>query len=180
MGIVDLDPISDRAMIMSKQLHDIISFSALRIGFKLPLYNFSEPNTRTLIENVTLIKEDNRSTEQTFGITIMFDDPGAGVRSASIQQNANQTDNFDYVVDVPGNDEISLSFGPDDSEINIAFSLQPDELLEGIESFRVIISSQGSPFPPFQMPVAIPVPNIPAFADTVIRIQDNDSRFIKS
>ena len=76
------------------------------------MYDYFEPNTRTLIENVTLIKEDNRVSEQTFGISITFGDPGAGIRAATLQQTSGQTTNFDYVISRPGENTIIRPFFP--------------------------------------------------------------------
>ena len=140
------------------------------------MYDYFEPNTRTLIENVTLIKEDNRVSEQTFGISITFGSPGAGIRAATLQETAGQTTNFDYVVSSPGVNRITRSFFPFQSEITLTFFLQPDELPEGTEGFRPTIASEGFPFPNFQLPLLNPLPAIPAFQNTLVRILDNDCK----
>ena len=140
------------------------------------MYDYFEPNTRTLIDNVTLIKEDNRVSEQTFGISISFGSPGAGIRAATLQQTTDQTTNFEYVIVAPGVNRITRSFFPFQSEITLTFFLQPDKLPEGTEGFRAIIASLGDPFPNFQLPLVNPLPAIPAYANTLIRILDDDCK----
>ena len=138
------------------------------------MYDFFEPNdTKTLFGNVTLIKEDNHLSEQTFGIRITFGDPGQRTNVATLQE-VGQVDGFDYVVSHPGNDSITLYFQPNQSEITFTFCVVPDDLVEGTEGFRATVSSQGAPFPDFQLPPSTnPSSIVPAFQDTLIRILDN-------
>ena len=140
------------------------------------MYDYFEPKARTVIENVTLIKEDSRVSEQTFGIFISFGDPGAGIRAATLQETSNQTTNFDYVVDQPGQNRLIRPFFSFESEITLTFFLEPDLLPEGTEGFRPIIASQGHPFPNFQLPLVNPLPAIPAYQNTLVRILDNDCK----
>lgn len=151
-------------------------FIALRIGFQLPEYEYFEQDSQTL-EHLVLIKENNRTSEQTFSVGVVFSDPGSELLPASLQQISNGT-NFDYVLDIPGNCYRVLTFGPDQSEVNVSFSLLQDELPENMEGFRASISSEGSPFPIFQLPVTNTV-SVPAFSTTLIRIQDNDCKYRK-
>ena len=153
----------------------LLFYTALRIGFQLPIYNFTEPNIPTPF-NVTLVKEGNRQTEQTFGIIIRFGDPSRGISPASLQLEENLAASSDYLVNVPGNNVINCSFGPDENSVTIAFTLLPDDFIEGIEGFRGCIESQGFPFPKFQLPISTSTD--PAYADTLIRIQDNDCMFV--
>ncbi len=154
-------------------------FTAIRIGFELEQYDYLEPElVQAQFENVTLIKEDNRVSEQTFGIQITFGDPGQGINPATLQQ-LGQEDGFDYVVNQPGDNVITLSFRPTVSRLTFTFSLFPDELAEGTEGFRAGIGSAGAPFASFQLPspATRPIPMPPAFPDTLIRILDTDCKF---
>ncbi len=154
-------------------------FTAIRIGFELEQYDYFEPEfVRTEFENVTLIKEDNCVSEQTFGIQISIGDPGQGINPAILQQ-LGQVDGFDYVITTPGLNVLTLSFQPDQSSITVIFSLFPDELAESTEGFRARIGSSTAPFPTFQLPspTTRPRPMPPAFLDTLIRIVDNDCKF---
>ncbi len=128
-------------------------------------------------ENVTLIKEDNRVSEQTFGIQITFGDPGQGINPATLQQ-PDQVDGFDYVINQPGIDRITLPFRPDQSAINFTIALFPDDSTEGTEGFRASIGLAGGQFATFQLPspTTTPRPVPPAFRDALIIILDTDSK----
>ena len=151
---------------------------ALQIGFRLPQYDYFEPNEQTQFENVTLIREDNRQTEQTFAVSISLSDSGAGVRPATFQSSlANQLTGFDYFLyGAPGITSITINFSPTNSGIIIPFTLLPDELPEGTEGFRLSIASLGNPN--FQLPVENPESDVPAYTNTLIHILDNDSKSI--
>ena len=147
----------------------------MRIGFRLSQYDYFEPDFDTIITNLTLIKEDNRLSEQTFGVIVIFHDPGAGVRPATLQESFTQETPFDYLIDTPGNDDIVLVFQPFQSEITANFILLSDELPEGTEAFRASVESEGGFFPHFQVPGVISV-NIPAYSSTLVRILDDERK----
>ena len=129
--------------------------------------------------SLTLIKEDNRVSEQTFGVMISLDESGPGVRPASLQQNDQQVDDFDYVLGRPGSTSIVRIFEPNATEVRVSISLFPDDTPEGLEGFRMSIASLGRPYGYFQLPVATPgsLPgNSVAYASTEIRIFDNDCK----
>ena len=117
-----------------------------------------------------MIKEDGRVSEQTFAVSVSFGDPGSEVRPASLQQNL--MSNFDYVVNIPGNSIITREFGANESELTIPFTLQPDEIPEGTEGFRISIASQGSPYPNFHTTVL-------TIVDTLVRIIDDECKLLK-
>ena len=128
-----------------------------------------------MITNVTLIKEDNRTSEQNFGVTLSFGDPGSLIRPTTLQSATDPFAPFDYSLGrLPGANSISLEFGPDTAEVSFSFFLYSDALPEGTEGFLINIASQGGIFPNFQLPLATPDVAIPAFASTLVRIQDND------
>ncbi len=156
---------------------DNIVFTAIRIGFQLERYDYFEPEfAQTRFENVTLIKENNRVSEQTFGVQISFD-PGQGINPATLQP-LGQVDGFDYVISSPGVNSITLPFRPDQSAITVTIDLFPDDLAEGTEGFQTSIGSAGAPFATFQLPstTTTPRPMPPAFPDTLIRILDTDCK----
>ena len=131
-----------------------------------------------MITNVTLIKEDNRISEQNFGVTLSFGDPGS-TRPATLQSLEDLNAPFDYNLGVPGLSSISREFGPDQTEIsNLVFFLFSDELPEGTEGFLINIASVGDIFPNFQLPTDTTAETIPAFASTLVTILDNDCMFI--
>ena len=118
-----------------------------------------------------MIKEDNRESEQTFGLLLTFGDP-ADINAATLQQ-LGQVEGFDYVVSNPGNNTFFALFEPAQSVINFTWFLSSDDLAEGTEGFRVTISSQGNRFPNIELPSAEdPAP----YPDTLIRIQDTDCK----
>ena len=139
---------------------------AIRIGFQLPQYNFTEPkNSHILIDNVTLIKEGNRQSEQTFNISIRFGDPGTGIHTAS-SQHTTSDNNPDYVTPF---DSVAVfqSFPPHEQVLVINITLLPDDLLEGLEGFRI---SATPVFPVYDNPVS-------SFTSTLIQIYDSDGKF---
>ena len=156
----------------------IAIFLALRIGFRLPQYTASEPNQQAVFDSVSLIKEDNRQTERTFGVIISFGDPGAGTRPATLQGSADQTTKFDYLIQDPGNNHFFDVFYPFVREIHFPFLLEPDELPEGTEGIGATIASEGGQYPNFQLPVPSPEHVIPAYPYTLIEILDNDSKLM--
>lgn len=149
----------------------MFDFTALRIGFQLKVYNFYEPNdTNSSYGNVTLIKEDDRISEQTFGIRIIVGNPGRATNLATLQE-VGQEDGFDYAIFSPANGSITLLFYPNQSEITFMISVVSDDLIEGTEGFRASVASQGAPFPDFQLPLSQSSITSP-FQDTIIRILD--------
>lgn len=139
----------------------------MAIGFRLTEYAFQEPSTPIRIRNVTLIKEDSRTSEQTFTVFVNFSDPGNGVSPASLQQESGQVESSDYVVTTPGRAAITKQFLPNQQEITIEFTLLPDNILEGVEGFRATVQSAVSS-PTFQLPVSN------AFPSTLIKINDSE------
>ena len=129
-----------------------------------------------------MIKEDNRTTEQTFAFNIVVGDLFGNIQRATLQPRVSPgqpTTPFDYVLSSPGARSIQLEFLPDQSERTFPFSLQPDNLAEGTEAFRATISSVylGGLFPPFQLSSPqYPGQILPAFGETLIRILDDDCK----
>ena len=156
-------------------MKDFFDLAALRIGFQLPQYDYFEPDSQVLITNVTLIKEDNRMSEQTFAVSLLFGDPDAPTRPATLQQSSESS--FDYLVSNPGESSITVEFAPEQTEVSVTFFLFPDDFPEGTEGFSINVTSQGDIFPNFQLPETTPRTRIPAFASTLVRILDTDRKF---
>ena len=134
-------------------------------------YIFSEPTIGAKLTNVTLIKEDNRPTEQTFGFRLVFGDT-IEVRSATLQIEGS-LHGFDYVITAPGSTEFFTLLSPDEDRVEIPFIIFPDDLVEGTEGFRIDLTTLGGTvFPNFALPSAENSP----FPFTEIRIADTDGK----
>ena len=139
-----------------------IFFLVIRIGFQFETYTFLEPDVRTLIQEVTLVKEDNRITEQTHAVIITFTDQSAVREQTSLTS-------FDYGLE-GGNDTNTQQniFPPQSQNISIYFFLNPDDSPEGTESFQVSLRSDLG-FPAFENPL-----NLSTNAQIIIL--DNDCK----
>ena len=121
------------------------------------------------ITNVTLVKEDGRVSEQTFGVGITVSNPQ--MLSPATLEPDDTSFNFDYTLGIPGQTFIVLQFLPNQQSITFEFFLNSDELPEGTEAFQAS-STPGEGFPTFQAPITT------AFASTEIQIIDNDCKCI--
>lgn len=147
-------------------------FLAIAIGFQFPSYQFNEPPTLTAIsDEVLLIKEDGRESEQTFSVLVTVDNPLSPTLPATLQ-TADPNVEFDYTLGSPGQTSKTLLFPPQLSNITFNFSLNGDELTEGFEAF--LASSE--PSPSFLTSFDVPTSN--AFAITQIGIVDNDGEIL--
>ena len=126
---------------------------------------------QALIEDITVIRKNGVLSEQTFRVRIIssFD---TGEHSATLQEN------IDYAFDDAGNNSLSLLFQPNVTGISVPFTLFPDELFEGTENFRLSIESHMTEFPSFQLPIMSSNMSM-AFAETQVRILDNESKFLR-
>ena len=130
---------------------------AIRIGFELPGYTYTEPQFEEFIDKlyvsptgrpengpVFLVKEDNVATEQTFLLSVQVMDiapSGTNIQSATIDQ--------DYCIctPLPGGmviTNVTGTFSPRDQRIPFGFTLIPDTLLEGTEAFQASVSLEDS------------------------------------
>ena len=121
-----------------------------------------------------LIRENNRTSEQTYSVDLTVGDPGGNYKPATIEtSNTNQS--FDYSFGLPNQTKVNVLLPPTVDRIPFTFSLEPDLAIEGTEIFRAI-SAQVTPsgdFPVFQTPSGVN-----AFATTLIRILDNDGKYV--
>ena len=146
---------------------NLILFPAIRIGFTSEVYQYNEPDFLMYITNVTIVKEDNRVSEQTFGVGITVSNPL--MLSPATLETADNI-NFDYTLGSPGDTFIVSQFLPNQQSIGFYFFLNSDELPEGTEAFQAsLISVEG--FPTFQPPIST------AYASTEVQIIDNDCKF---
>ena len=115
------------------------------------------------------MKEDNRVSEQTFGVGINVGNPQS--LPAATLETFDSSHNFDYSLSSPGQSFVILTFHPNQQNVTLPFFLFADTLPEGTEAFRAS-STSALEFPTFQPPVAT------AFASTEIQIIDNDCKII--
>ncbi len=120
----------------------------------LSSYTLFEPEVDTIVSNVTLIKEDNVETEQILSLALTYTDGTAVIGE-------------DYSLGTPGN-TIIRNIPPNIQSISIAFTILPDDISEGTESFT-ISSSGNQGFPSSETPIQ-------TFASTTILIMDNDRK----
>ena len=150
-------------------------YTAIRIGFERQSYEVTEPNPDDddLISNlVYLIREDNRTSEQTFSVDLIVGDPGGNTKPATIETS--DVNNFDYSFTVPDQTKQSVQFPPTVYRIPFVFTVAPDLAVEGTETFRAT-SAQVTPSGDF--PVFLTPSGVTAFATTLIHILDNDGKY---
>ena len=121
------------------------------------------------INNVTLVKEDGRVSEQTFGVNITVSDPQ--MLSPATLRTDDTSANYDYSLGIRGQTFQVLQFLPNQQSITFVFFLNNDELPEGTEAFQAS-STPVEGFPTFQAPITT------AFPSTEIQIIDNDCKCI--
>ena len=135
-------------------------------------YEFREPESETLITNVTLIKENGRQSEQTFSILISITEPVL-TPPAQIQTQDTLVE-YDYRLTdgAVGATFTFREFLPDMQAINFTFFVNSDTVFEGVEGFRAS-STPLEGYPTFLAPV---VGSNTAFQTTEILILDNESK----
>jgi hypothetical protein len=146
---------------------------AIRIGFELPGYTYSEPpyysievidqffvsaTGRPKNGPIYLIKEDNVTSEQTFLVSInVTDEAPSGIQSATFGQ--------DYRLSVPTRIH-SIFFNASQQRVPFAFTLLADyyAFADGTEAFQARVSSEDTrdigggiveQFPTFQNPISL-------------------------
>ena len=121
---------------------------AIRIGFELPGYTYSEPQFDEFIgeffvsptgrpENgpIYLLKEDNAISEQTFLVSFQVTDSApSGTQSATIDQ--------DYRFSGEGQTSETEFFFPNQQRIPFLFELRTDTFPEGTEAFQASVSPE--------------------------------------
>ena len=138
----------------------------IQIGFALPQYSFDEPDFETIVNDIVLVREGGRLSEQTFQVLISVGDP-VNIPPAILEFD--DEERADYRLVTPSN-FVRLNFPPDRQNITLSVILFNDDLPEGTEAFRV--TSTPSPnFPNFGPPSMGG-----AFASTDVLIFDDDRK----
>ena len=127
---------------------DTTLYIAIRIGFELPGYTYTEPLYDEFIDNfyvsptcqpengpIFLLKEDNVISEQTFLVSFQVTDSApSGTQSATIDQ--------DYRFAGPGQTSTIDFFLPTQQRLFFPFELRADILPEGTEAFQASVSPE--------------------------------------
>ena len=138
----------------------------IEIGFALPQYSFNEPDFETIVNDIVLVREGGRLSEQTFQVSISV---GGTININPATLEFEDDDTADYRLTTP-QDFIALDFPPNAQNITLSVILFHDDLPEGTEAFRA--ASTPSPnFPNFGPPSMGG-----AFASTDVRIFDDDCK----
>ena len=146
--------------------------AAVSIGFAQEVYTFLEPSFPQLINNVTLVREGGRQSEQTFVVHVSVSNPIGSTRAATLEATVLPEDPYDYRLLVPGFSD-TLFFPPSAENITFSFFLNNDELVEGLEAFLATSEMAPNLGAPFQPPLSDT-----AFRMTEVQILDDDGRLI--
>ena len=125
------------------------------VGFERNLNIYYEPDSGlALVTNVIIRKAAGHTSEQTFRARItasaLPEEPGV-IRPATLQSSITDP-KYDYTFGASGVMRIDQIIMPEMETVSIAFFLNPDELPEGLEGFRLTLSNFGGDFPAFQLP----------------------------
>ena len=133
----------------------------IRIGFADYGYEYFKPKSLTFVHNVTIIKEDNRVSEQIFGIRATVSSKG----TAKLE-TAETGLNYDYTLGgLLGNTYSDLVFRPNVQNITFNFFLNSnDDIISGPGNQFLVTISNLLDFPTFTN----------AINNTRILIQDSD------
>ena len=171
---------------MGALYHIINTTTAIRIGFELPGYNYTEPLFKETIDEfyvsltgrpengpIFLVKEDNVTSEQTFLVSLQVTDSSpSGTQTAAL--------GLDYRFESqPGQTSATENFQPDQQRIPFRFELFADTLPEGNEAFQASVSPENTlhiggglieQFPTSQNPLTLR-------SEIFITIVDDDCKF---
>lgn len=135
------------------------------------MYSFLEPESlEEIINQVFLIKENNRITERTFALNITIGDPTGNVPPATIQSASNPI-NFDYSISRSiGVTSVVMEISPSMQNVSFDFFLNADNISERNEALQLIATGVDG-FPSF-------TPNGIVTPMTQIVIIDNDGKIL--
>ena len=139
----------------------------IQIGFALSQYSFSEPPFETVINDIVLVREGGRLSEQTFQVSVAV---GGTINISPATLEFEDEERADYRLAAAPADFIALNFPPDQQNITLAVILFSDSLPEGTEAFRAT-STPSQDFPNFGPPSMGG-----AFASTDVLIIDDDCK----
>ena len=138
----------------------------IQIGFALAQYSFDEPDFETIVNDIVLVREGGRLSEQTFQVSISV---GGTININPATLEFEDEDTADYRLTAL-QDFIALDFPPDRQNITLSVILFRDDLPEGTEAFRAT-STPSQNFPNFAPPSMGG-----AFASTYVLIFDDDRK----
>lgn len=148
---------------------------AIHIGFAQETYTFIEPPFETLFRRVTLVKDDDQQSEQTFSVGIIITDAPNLLPATLFDNNVKD---WDYRIGSPGQTFQTLQFSPHLQSISVDISLNDNPVFEGLEGFLLTttVSREGM-FPAFSLPRS---GSATAFRSTTILIMDDECKSIQS
>ena len=119
-----------------------------------------------------LVRENNRTSEQTFSLDVTVGDPLGSIKPATIE-TSNTNGRFDYSFGLLDETKIVVLFPATVDRVSLNFTLNPDLSVEGTETFRAVsaITIPSGNFPVFNAPAGETT-----FASTLIHIIDNDGK----
>ena len=106
------------------------------IGFKEEFYTYTEPERWTLISNVTLVKENNRQSKQTFSVAVGISSPNLEDVSLATARVGGKLNDYD-IAGAP-NGFLTFLFPPTLQRTSYFFPLNPDDVAEGTEVFLAL------------------------------------------
>ena len=122
---------------------------------------------------VYLIREDNRTSEQTYSVDLTVGEPGGNFKPAQIL-TSDVDENYDYFIGVLGRTKKNVLFPPTVDRIAFVFSLSHDLGVEGTETFRV---TSAPVTPSGNFPIFLTSASLTVFTTTLINILDNDGKY---
>ena len=162
----DGEPLSTLSYCVNKVML-LFLLLGIQIGFALPQYSFNEPDFETIVNDIVLVREGGRLSEQTFQVTVSV---GGTININPATLEFEDEDTADYSLAAP-QDFIALIFPPDRQNITLTVILLHDDLPEGTEAFRAT-STPSQNFPNFGPPSMGG-----AFPSTDVLIFDDDRKF---
>ena len=160
---------------------------AIRIGFELSRYTYTEPQFEEFIDEfyvspverpesrpIFIVKHDNVTTEQAFQLEFQFMDsvPSGSMYTGIHPATANQ----DYSLSSHDATSVHYTFGPFRQRIPVIFHLFSDTLPEGTEAFQITLSSLASQAITDERVEILPTPEI-LIQKVAVIIEDDDCEF---
>ena len=140
----------------------------IQIGFGLPQYSLNEPDFATIFNDIVLVREGGRLSEQTFQASISV---SGTINIPAATLLFEDDENADYALETP-RDFVQLRFLPSQQNVTFIVLLFSDDMPEGTEAFRAT-STPSQNFPNFGPPSIGG-----AFASTDVLIIDDDCKFV--
>ena len=84
-----------------------------------------------------LVRENNRTSEQTFSLDVTVGDPLGSIKPATIE-TSNTNGRFDYSFGLLDETKIIVLLEATVNRVSLNFTLNPDLSVEGTETFRAV------------------------------------------